>query len=190
MWMQTLLETAVVGVKGRPVGSSSFRHPVWLLQHKRQLPTLHNSVSVCRMRIHAFSHMCAQFTACRRRTGSSAGVTLRLSRCQQTKPRQTSKHFTSTLTPTMSHSHPPPPPPPPPRLPPIVTRSVFLPLRPPFSGLDGHHCRGEVAFIHGHDRRPNPGKGAGGDGGEKTNTHHQALKLGATGHLASFSMPR
>lgn len=40
----------------------------------------------------------------------------------------------------------------PPRLPPMVTRFVFLPLRPPPSCLDGHHCRVKVAFIHGHGR--------------------------------------
>lgn len=71
-------------------------------------------------------------------------------RCQHTKPRQTNSHSLS-LRLTVIH-----PPPVPPHLPPIVTRSVFLPLRPPFSGLDGHYCWGEVTFIHGHDRRPSP----------------------------------
>lgn len=120
----------------------------------------------------------------RRRTGSSAGVTRRGTRCQQTQT-PANKHFTSTLTLTTSRFAQPPPP----RLPPMVTRFVFLPLRPPLSGLDGHHCRGEVAFIHGHDRRPSPGKGVGRRDGEREQTHIIRLyKLAGTGHLASFSM--
>ncbi|KAK5867068.1 hypothetical protein PBY51_011587 [Eleginops maclovinus] len=73
---------------------------------------------------------------------------------------------------------------PPPCLPPMVTGSVFLPLRPPFSGLDGHHCRGEVRFINGHDQRPSPGKGVGGTGRENK---HSSLGFKAGG---SFGVPR
>lgn len=74
-------------------------------------------------------------------------------------------------------------PPPPPRLPPIVTRFVFLPLRPSLSGLDGHHYRGEVRFIHGEQRRPSPGKGAEGTG-KRANTSISILKLGNYRRLA------
>lgn len=37
---------------------------------------------------------------------------------------------------------------------------------------------------------PSPGKGVGRTGRERTNTHHKALKLAGTGHLASFSVRR
>lgn len=86
-------------------------------------------------------------------------------RCQHAKPRQTNTSHLLSLRRTVIH-----PPPVPPHLPPIVTRSVFLPLRPPFSGLDGHYCRGEVTFIHGHDRRPSPWKGVGRTGKENKHT--------------------
>lgn len=58
-----------------------------------------------------------------------------------------------------------------PRLPPSVRRSVFLPLRPPFPGLDGHHL---VALIHrGHDRRSSALTTGGRRGKEAHHHHHQ-----------------
>lgn len=114
----------------------------------------------------------------RRRTGSSAGVTQRVTRCQQTKPRQ-------TYTNTSSCSHRPTPP----RLPPMLTRFILLPLRPPLSGLDSHHCRVEVTFIHGHDRRPSPGEGVGGTEGKNKHTS-SGFKSGWHGSLSVFCMHR
>lgn len=100
-------------------------------------------------------------------------------RCQQTKPSPGSTaHFTFTLAFSLFPDRRRP------CLPPMVSCFVLLSLRPPLSGLDGHHCRGESVFIHGHDRRPSPEKGEGG-AGRKNNTY-QSLEL-AGRVIASFS---
>lgn len=124
-----------------------------------QLPThQQRHRRVCGMKI----HMCQLSTLCRHTSKPRRRHTYKdpLPTSQTPANKHSHVHFTT------SRSHPPLPP----RLPSIVTRSVFLPLRPPFSGLDGHYCRGVVAFIHGHDRRPSPGKGAGKTGRENKHT--------------------